>query len=151
MAVTPPSSVYNTLQMSPNQDRFLRCLEQCGGSITTACRWAKISRQAHYNWIEHDPTYRPRFERAVKRGVSVLADEAIRRGHQGVRRPIFYKGKICGYVNEYSDGLLLRMMEAREPELYSQRTKQDLTGTVEITGPTKVIVEYIDKALLDGK
>jgi hypothetical protein len=147
MATNLSPSSYSSLQETPNQTRFLRCLEMCGGSITVASRWAKVSRQAHYKWLDVDPAYKPKFEAAIRRGVTVLADEAIRRGREGVRKPVFYKGKIVGYVQEYSDTLLLRMMEAREAETYSQRVKQDHTGNVgvEVTGPVKVIVEYEDK------
>lgn len=120
-----PTPLYGALQ--PNKERFLKCLEM-SGSITEACRWAKVSRQAHYYWMETDPGYEKRVQQALRRSATVLADEAIRRGKSGVRRPVFYKGKICGYVTEFSDQLLIRMMEAREPETFSQRIKQEHTG-----------------------
>jgi hypothetical protein len=93
-----------------------------------ACRWAKLSREAHYNWLDRDPTYEPRYKDALKRSASVLADEAVRRGYQGIRRAKWHKGKICGYEQEYSDQLLIRMMEAREPETFAPRVKQEHTG-----------------------
>src|SRR6266704_3525078 len=95
---------------SSKQFRFLRCLEICG-SVTVACRWAKLSRQSHYEWLESDPTYEPKVKAALRRSATVLADEAVRRGYQGIRRAKWHKGKICGYETEYSDQLLIRMME----------------------------------------
>ncbi len=108
------------------QSRFLACVAVCG-SITLACRWAKLTRQAHYNWLDSEPDYKPKFEAALRRSASVLADEAIRRGHDGVRKPVYYRGKVVGYETVYSDGLLLRMLEARDPQ-YSSRQKLEHTG-----------------------
>jgi hypothetical protein len=127
MAASPPTFSYDSLQRSPNQTRFLKCLAVCG-SITVACRWAKLSRQAHYRWLDEDPTYEPRVKEALKRSATVLADEAVRRGYQGIRKAVRYKGKVVGHDIEYSDQLLIRMMEAREPETFAPRLKQEHTG-----------------------
>jgi hypothetical protein len=102
-------------------------LELCG-SVTQACRWAKLARQSHYEWLESDPTYEPKVKAALKRSATVLADEAVRRGYQGIRKAVRYKGKVVGHDIEYSDQLLIRMMEAREPETFAPRLKQEHTG-----------------------
>jgi hypothetical protein len=120
-------TVYDGTQPITPQARFLACVA-VSGSITQACRWAKITRGAHYNWLDRDPAYKPRFDQAMKRAASVLADEAVRRAHEGVRRAVYYKGKVVGYETVYSDGLLIRMLEALEPKTYAPRLKQEHTG-----------------------
>lgn len=144
MADNPPKTVYPNLRDSPNQRRFLACLAICG-SLTTAARWAKISRQAHYNWLRDDPEYSPKYEDALRKSADTLADEAVRRGREGIRKPIWYKGKVCGYETEYSDQLLLRMLEARRPDLFSTRVKNEHSGPDGVPlEPIRVIVEYED-------
>jgi hypothetical protein len=57
----------------------------------------------------------------------MLEDEAVRRAVDGVRKPIFYKGKpirICGeivYETEYSDTLLIQLLKAYYPEKFGDK------------------------------
>lgn len=128
---------------SVHQGRFLAAFAACC-SFTQAARWAKISRQAHYNWLREDPTYRERFELARVKAVQSLEDEAIRRGREGVRKAVRYKGKVVGYETEYSDTCLLATLKANAPEKYRERT--DTTVSAPGGGPVeqRIIVEYVD-------
>lgn len=116
-----------SIDSSVHQRRFLECFAACG-SIVQASRWAKLSRQAHYNWLREDPTYRKRFEAAEERAARALEDEAVRRAKDGVRKPVFHKGKIVGYVTEYSDALMAKLLAANNPQKFSERIKQEHTG-----------------------
>lgn len=58
----------------------------------------------------------------------MLEDEAVRRGHEGVRKAIRYKGKIVGYETEFSDTLLMFQIKAGNPEKYRERTDNRLSG-----------------------
>ena len=108
------------------QERFLAAFGACG-SVRLASRWARVHRQTHYFWLREDPTYPARFEEARRRAAQELEDEAVRRAHEGVRKPVLYKGKpvrIHGeilYETEYSDQLLIRLLEAHNPERYRRR------------------------------
>ena len=57
----------------------------------------------------------------------MLEDEAVRRAVDGVRKPIFYKGKpirICGeivYETEYSDALLIQLLKAYHAEKFGDK------------------------------
>ena len=59
----------------------------------------------------------------------MLEDEAVRRAKDGVRRPLVYKGKqvyIQGepiYQIEYSDHLVIRLLEANAPDKWKPRTE----------------------------
>ena len=96
--------------LRPLQRRFLRCFEACA-SVTQSARWAKCSRQMHYDWLEADEAYRRAFTEAEPRAHRALEDEAVRRAHQGVRKAIRYKGKIVGYETEFSDQLLITLLK----------------------------------------
>lgn len=109
------------------QKRFLACFAACG-SLTNAARWTKIHRQTHYDWMSNSPGYPEAFKEAEDRSIRVLEDEAVRRAHEGIRRPVRYKGKIVGYETEYSDSLLMFTIKAGKPEKYRERFDQRHTG-----------------------
>ncbi|HTR37147.1 MAG TPA: hypothetical protein VMH80_14680 [Bryobacteraceae bacterium] len=106
-----------------HQRQFLEAFAVCC-SVQKAARWAGVHRQTHYDWLDEDPTYPARFEEARRRAGQTLEDEAVRRAVEGVRRPVLYRGKqvyIQGepqYEVEYSDQLLIRLLEAMNPEKY---------------------------------
>lgn len=125
-----------------NRQRFLACFAACG-SVLKASRWARIARSMHYKWLE-DPEYQAAFADASKRAVRVLHDEAVRRAHDGVRKPIRYKGKIIGYDTEYSDALLLALLKAGDPEHFRDRSSVEVSGGRD-SAPLAVTVVYDEK------
>ena len=70
-----------------------------------------------------------RFAEAPQRAADMLEDEAVRRAKDGVRRPLVYKGKqvyVQGepiYQIEYSDHLVIRLLEANAPDKWKPRTE----------------------------
>ena len=100
------------------------------GIITHSCRAANISRQTHYYWLRVDPTYAARFERAKATVLQSLEDEMIRRAHEGIRKPVLYKGKqvivkdqdgipVPLWEHKYSDTLLMFALKALAPHKYN--------------------------------
>ena len=130
-----------------HQKRFLEAFEvSC--SIQKAARWANIHRQTHYDWLRKDATYPARFAEARERATQTLEDEAVRRAVEGVRRPVLYRGKQV-YIQgeplfdiEYSDQLLIRLLEAYNPEKYGRRVEQ--INLMEMD-PDKLSPEMLDK------
>ena len=114
--------------MKNRQERFLAAFEVCG-NISLASRSAKVHRETHYYWMANDPTYPPRFEQVSVRAVQALEDEAVRRAVHGVKTPVLYQGKqvyIQGmpyYETHYSDRLLIRLLEVRDPEGFGRGKK----------------------------
>ena len=51
---------------------------------------------------------------------------------EGVRKPVFYQGAICGSVREYSDTLLMFLMKGAMPEKYRDNYRAEHTGSAEI-------------------
>ena len=113
--------------LHPTKRRFLRSFEACS-SIVKAARWAKIHRQNHYDWMEDDPAYEKAFRLAEKRAARTLEDEAVRRAHEGLRKAVWYKGKIVGYETEYSDTLLLALLKGNAPDKFRERASLEHTG-----------------------
>lgn len=131
------------------QRAFLAAFAACG-RVNEASRWAHISRNTHHDWLRSDPTYRPRFEKAIEANNQALEDEAIRRAVEGVRKPVMYKGKqvhvggVAQWESEYSDTLLQMALRARMPDKYKERVdlKFDWDGD-----PSKLTEAQLDAIL----
>jgi hypothetical protein len=129
------------IQQPERQRRFLAAFAACG-SVVRASRWAKTRRQTHYFWLATDPSYPARFRQAEMQAARTLEDEAVRRAHEGLRKPVWYKGKIVGYETEYSDTLLLAVLRANNPDKFRDRIEQVNIQDIEID---KLSPEVLDK------
>lgn len=92
--------------------------------------------------MREDPTYPARFKAAEAEVARMLEDEAVRRAHDGIRKAVYYKGKVVGHEIEYSDGVLLALLKANNPEKYRERFEQKIVGAD--GGPVTVQIEYVD-------
>lgn len=111
----------------PKKRAFLSAYAHLG-AITRAARAAKIDRGSHLNWKREDPLYAQAFERAEEMAVESLEDAAVQRARYGMDRPVFHKGKVCGYVREYSDTLLIFLLKGAKPLKYRERLNIEHTG-----------------------
>ena len=111
-------------QYKKEQRAFLDALAE-SANVTWACKAAKIPRRTAYEWREADPKFAKAWEEAVDLGTDALEDEAIRRGHAGVDKPVYQGGEKVGVVREYSDTLLIFMLKARRPEKFKERAQID--------------------------
>ena len=106
----------------------------CAASLVTqAAKQAGVGRRTHYDWLKADPSYQAQFEDLEEAVTETLEQEARRRGSEGTLKPVFYQGKGCGEIREYSDTLLIFMLKARRPETYRERSdiNSTLQGTIE--------------------
>lgn len=120
-------------------------------SVSRAAKAAQIHRQRHYSWLKEDPHYAALFDRARLEVGDALQDEAVRRAHEGVLKPVYYKGKRCGVRRVYSDGLLMFLLRRMLPEVYGERAN----GAMEVsatTGGGPIVLENASlKALSDDE
>jgi hypothetical protein len=100
---------------------FLGALAETGGNVTAACKKAKLPRATAYEWRDEDEAFRKDWDAALEIGTDALEDEALRRARDGVKKPIYQQGKRVGYVQEYSDTLLIFMLKARRPDKFRER------------------------------
>lgn len=110
------------LRSRVRQPAFLAAFAETG-SVTLAARSANLSKDMHYRWLKTDPEYAGKFEVARMRAVQMLEDEALRRAREGWLEPVFYAGKVCGYVPRYSDSLLMFLLRGWRPDRYRDRTE----------------------------
>lgn len=90
------------------------------GDLHQAARSVGMSPNAILKWVKDDPIAAEQIEEAQRVGWLGLESEAIRRGHHGVDEDVWFKGEKVGTKRTYSDGLLVKVMEARIPE-YSKK------------------------------
>ena len=90
-----------------------------------------VTRQALWKLRKRDEAFSKAWDDAAEIGdsikVSVLEKEADFRGQIGWLEPKFYEGRICGFVQKYSDSLLQLRLKALAPEKYGDKTKVDAT------------------------
>lgn len=131
MALTNDPRKVPNFHKIQHQSKFLAAFSACG-SISRASRHAQLDRTTHYSWMETDPSYPARFKVAEARAARALEDEAVRRAHEGVRRPVLHKGKQV-YIGgeplhevEYSDRLLMFLLEANNPDKFRRRSDMNV-------------------------
>jgi hypothetical protein len=95
------------------------------GTLTGACKAARISVHTVYAWRERDETFVIREHEAREAFADTLEREMVRRGVHGVQQPVFQRGRLVGYVVEYSDQLLIKLIRAARPEKYRERFSVD--------------------------
>jgi hypothetical protein len=120
-------------------------------SVTLAAKASKIRRQRHYSWLEEDPHYSALFNRARLEAGEALQDEAVRRAHEGVLEPVYYKGKPCGVHRVYSDGLLMFLLRGLRPDVYRERSNVAVEVSATTVGGPIVLEDAKLKALSDDE
>lgn len=116
-------------------------------NLSKAARDAGITRDLHYQWMREDPFYPELFLQSKREAAQSLEDEAVRRGKEGIERPVIYQGERCyemqekvdpetGEVTtekvylverEYSDQLLMKVLTKFDPS-YRDKSAVELTG-----------------------
>lgn len=110
---------------------FLEALrETC--NVAYASKVVGISRQTLYKHRKNDKTFEADWDDAIDFAMDNLEGEAYRRAHEGTAKPVFYKGDLCGHVQEFSDGLTQFLMKAHRPEKYRERVDLKHTGDLTI-------------------
>jgi hypothetical protein len=125
-------------------------------SIGKAAAAAGIERGMHYRRLKSDPAYKAAFEEAHEIAIQALEDEAVRRAHEGVKKPLVYQGQFtyAEYdeetrkpigeplaIREYSDSLLMFLLRGARPEKYRERhtVSGENGGPIEATLTVKFV------------
>jgi hypothetical protein len=113
------------------------------GNVRLTARKIGIHRTTPYKWAKEDAEFRVAWEDARLVAVSVLEDEALRRAVNGVKKPIYQRGKLVGEVRDYSDTLTIFLLKNWHPGRYMDRVRQEVTGR----GGAPVAVEPVPEDL----
>lgn len=106
---------------------FLAAL-QCGATVRKAARQAGVHPTMPFKRRGIDPEFSRSWNQAADIGTRLLEQEAQRRAYHGTIKPVFYKGMKCGYVNEYSDLMMIFLLKARRPDKYREGVEDGVQG-----------------------
>lgn len=118
------------LLTNPRKMRFIQHYINTGGQVQKSCNLAGIDTRVHYAWLKEDPVYAEAYAMAKARAIDVIDQEIIRRGVKGWKEPMFYQGKVVGYVRKYSDNLLMFRAKFLNPAY-----RDNHTGFTAFAGP----------------
>jgi hypothetical protein len=85
-------------------------------SIAAAAKDAGIKLSRHYEWLEKDATYRRKFIEVQAEVIDYLEGKAVELGTEGWEEAVRYRGRLCGYIEQHSDRLLLLLLRAFKSE-----------------------------------
>jgi hypothetical protein len=129
--------------------------------VLVASQWSKVARSEHYRWLHEDPSYRGRFEAADRWYMQTLKDEAVRRAHEGIRKLVLYKGQPVFYQGEpvyehiYSDNLLIKLLEAGDPDKFNPQKVAPFDENFEFDnlteGQVRKMLEWLRKRIETAK
>ncbi len=116
------------------RQQLYETLFQCAGNVTKTCLLMNIYHRSLYAAFKINPEFKKEFDVIRDEAIDRLEDEAIRRGHDGIDKPVFYMGRVVGYERVYSDHLIARVLAA-----YRKRYR---TSNVETTGEDGGPIEF---------
>jgi hypothetical protein len=127
------------------REKVLAVLKETG-NITDSCRRAGINKGTLYNHRDKDPEFALALSDAIEASIENLELEARRRAEKGTKKPIYQQGRLVGYVQEYSDTLLIFLLKAHKPEKYRERYDFNHGGKLEINKVVETIVRTREEA-----
>ena len=87
-------------------------------NVTKAADAAGISRTAAYALRARDAVFAQAWADAMDQALDAIEAMILERAAQGVEKTVFYGGKACGTIREYSDALAKFVLRSRRPERY---------------------------------
>lgn len=136
MPTTPKPTKQRAVRSKKSDEIFFAALAD-GYSVSHAARLAGYSRRTVYDYRQDEPAFKQAWDDALEDGADVFEDELRRRAVDGIDKPVFYQGEICGHVREYSDTLLALGVKARRPEKYRENVDLNHSGNVTLN-----IIDY---------
>lgn len=99
------------------------------GRKNTACKEAGICPQTLRRWLKSDEQFAESFADAQQDVVEVLEKTAFMLAVDGVEEERFDKdGNLVGRKTSYATNVLLKLLEANDPDKYKTRTSSELSG-----------------------
>ena len=111
----------------PWQRMFLATLEM-RGNVRAATTKARIARSWAYAARDSNDAFAAAWKEALEDAMDRPEEEAWIRAVDGRAKAIYQGGKLVGYVQEYSDGLMVTLLKAHRPEKYRENFEGEACG-----------------------
>jgi hypothetical protein len=108
-------------------DLFLTLLREYGVP-SYAARQMGRGEAAFQLEKSRNPEFSAAWEWAIRESADILLIEARRRAKEGVDKPIFNRGEEIAVVKEYSDSLLIKLLEGLHPNFQKNRDDDEGSG-----------------------
>lgn len=133
---------FNRPRLTPgSRKKFLELLEK-SANVRGSARALNLSTSNLYKERERDPKFAHEWDEACEFAIDALEEEARRRAFEGYDKPVFYKGNLCGSIREYSDSLLMFLLNGLRSSKFKYRS--EITGNV---GVTVQVVKFAGEGL----
>lgn len=116
---------------------FLKVLAE-SGNVMRAAKAVGYTNSSYVRRLRReDPVFAEQWDAAMQAAGDVLESEALRRGVEGVEKPIMYKGEIVAHERQFSDGLLQTLLKANNPEKFGD--KKTIVGEINHKGGVMIV------------
>jgi hypothetical protein len=103
--------------------KFLDALAKFG-VVSYAAESAGIHYTTAYKARERNPKFSADWDASIETAIGAMEKEAYRRAVKGTTVPVgWFQGAPGGYVQEYSDTLIIFLLKANRPEKYRETIK----------------------------
>jgi hypothetical protein len=109
------------------EEVFLLTLRQ-QPNVTFACEAADVARQTVYARKDSNEEFAKRMNDAIEEGADRLEQEAWRRAHDGILKPVYQGGMLVGHINEYSDTLMILLLKGHKPRKFRENQSVEMSG-----------------------
>ncbi|API59123.1 hypothetical protein BSL82_07215 [Tardibacter chloracetimidivorans] len=109
---------------------FVEVLAQTA-NVTESAKQAGLDRSAVYRLRARSESFRAAWDEAMNQALDDLEAVLLERAAHGVEKPVFYGGKPCGKVRQYSDTLAMFILRAKRPNTYGRAATGDPQSPVE--------------------
>lgn len=132
-----PSNTYEIVSADKNFSAkraklFLHFLSETGRVRHSAQLAGFKDADALYYRRKHDADFSKAWDEALDRAGDKFEDEAVRRAVQGVPKDVYYKGEVVGQEQQYSDGLLAKLMDGAKRDKYQPRKENTTNVNVQV-------------------
>jgi hypothetical protein len=109
--------------LHPKKRAFLAAYVTCGRR-GRAAEAAGVKHQHYLYWFATDPAFTEAFARAERLCTHLIEDKILRRGLEGIDKPVFWQGRQVATVKDYDTTLLIFAAKGAMPEKYKDRVDQ---------------------------
>lgn len=113
------------------------------GLEAKAARALGITMASVRKEIDTDPDFAEQVQESLDLAADRFEEEAIRRAVEGTEKGVYFQGSLVDTETVYSDTLLVKVLQARRPDKYGNKT--ELTGAA--GGPLEFIVRDFNAPL----